>query len=132
MFVLSIVLPPVEGAAFGKATVFEPVHQLGLIPVAGSAFLFRRPEIIDRESARMALAMVTHAPLTTEVTHKGVTFRIDPAERPPNVCPCCGRLVKPGDHSNAGDEDALCLGCFTWKRGVPQCLPANSAHTEEP
>lgn len=131
MFVLSIVLPPEEGAAFGESMVFDPVHQLGLVPVAGSAFLFRRPEIIDRESARMALAMVTHAPLTTEVMHKGVTFRIDPAEYPPNVCPCCGRLVKPDDHAFAGTPDAYCLGCFTWKRGVDACLPENSAHTEE-
>lgn len=58
----------------------------------------------------------------------GYMFRTDPASNPPNVCPCCHGLVRPGDHQAAGLEDAYCLGCFTWQRDVPKCLPENSAH----
>lgn len=61
----------------------------------------------------------------------GHVFRIDPFEFPPNVCPCCSGLVRPTDHASAGQDVAYCLGCFTWDRNVPACLPENSAHTEE-
>lgn len=131
-YVLSIVLPPEGGAAFGKAMVFETVPTIGMISLSGPGYLFNHPEIIDRESARLALQMVGSAGTGSEVTHKGVTFRIDPADRAPNACPCCGRLVLFGDHALAGSDDAYCLGCFTWKRGMTPCLPENTAHTEEP
>lgn len=74
-----------------------------------------------------------------EIRHvpSGLTFRIDPVDAAPHPCPCdddtgnpCERLVLPDDHANADAEDALCLGCFTWRRGMVACLPENSAHAK--
>lgn len=132
MFVLSYVLPPEEGAAFGKATVLDPFTSKGRAAIAaGSVVLHEHDSSTDD-----AVAATTHLheqPTGADWTQPqtGIIFRIDPADTPPNVCSCCGRLVKPGDHALAGDPDAYCLGCFTWKRDIPQCLPENSAHTEE-
>lgn len=132
MFVLSYVLPPEEGAAFGKATVFEPVPYLARAAKTQTVQVLTQAGVPRDEARKFGLSL-TLTPTGEHLTHKGtgLVFRIDPADNPPNVCPCCGRLVKPGDHASAGDPDAYCLGCFTWQRNVPACLPENSAHTEE-
>lgn len=135
-YVLTIVHPPVAPAAFGKSLVSAArpsqlfaaelaVHQLTL-------------EGVDRGEASRFAASIWSASeeIGKEVRHEptGLTFRIDPADNAPHSCPCdgCGRLVLPTDHRDAGMEDAYCLGCFTWNRDDIQCLPANTAHTEEP
>jgi hypothetical protein len=94
------------------------------------AFAMERLTSATMEDARHLGRSLLAAP-GTEITHEpsGLVFRIDPQEFPPNVCPCCSALVRPGDHAMAGTEDAYCLGCFTWSRTAPQCLPANTAHS---
>lgn len=130
MFVLSYVLPPAEGAAFGKATVLSPVRYTAHAAVAMSLVLQQRGQFTHTQAKRLALSL-GRAETGTEWTEPqtGITFRIDPEDRTPNACPCCGRLVKWGDHAFAGSDDAYCLGCFTWDRNTPQCLPENSAHS---
>jgi len=106
-------VPTVQIAAFSAA------RTLGDLGVA-----FEGKDMISDELLR--------APVGTELTHEssGYTFRIDSADNPPNICSCCEALVRPGDHAMAGTEDAHCLGCFTWDRNTPACLPANTAHPE--
>lgn len=130
MFVLSYVLPPAEGAAFGKATVLSPVRYTAHAAVAMSLVLQQRGQFTHTQAKRLALSL-GRAETGTEWTEPqtGITFRIDPADQAPHACPCCGRLVLPTDHAYAHDEDAYCLGCFTWDRNTPQCLPENSAHS---
>lgn len=129
MFVLSYVVPPVGGAAFGKSTVLEPVHTMDAVHRRIMYILINDQDIYVRQAADFATT-VTHELTGTERVHTGTgtTFRIDPEDRAPNACPCCGRLVLPGDHAFAGSEDAYCLGCYTWD-DTPACLPENSCHT---
>jgi hypothetical protein len=142
-YVLTVIHPPVNGAAYGKAEVHGP-------------FPFKVP--LSTEIRRLIRAHGTRAttsqiisfsmhvvgePDGTECTlsRGALTFRIDPAAQAPHPCPCgnedgdtpegCGRLVLPGDHAYADAEDALCRGCFTWNRGDVQCLPENTAHPAE-
>lgn len=74
-----------------------------------------------------SVAEAMDGPAGAELEYAGHTFRIDPSEFPPNVCPCCSALVRPGEHAFAGDDEAYCTGCGPWSDG-PQCLPANTAH----
>ena len=130
MFVLSYVLPPVEGAAFGKATVFEPVTTLEAVHRHVLWVLRMEHQVPARKAAEFATAL-THELISTARVHTGtgIVFRIDPEDNPPNVCPCCGRLVKPGDHAFAGDSDAYCDGCYTWNDASKiSCGPHHSAH----
>lgn len=131
-YVLAIVMPPVAPAAFGQATITEEVISADhAADVAGDVLI--RMEVPTMTARRFGTEL---AQLGTGTTKQhpgtGVSFRIDPASTPPNVCPCCGRLVAPEDAMFAGEDDTLCDGCYTWHRTTPQCLPANTAHTEEP
>jgi hypothetical protein len=132
-YVLSMVHPPENGAAFGKATVFEPTPLKETAAFEAARLL---GDIVELDL--VPLAVFSHQLKVkntgTDILHEesGVTFRIDPADTPPNRCPCCGRLVKPEDSAFAGEDDTLCDGCYPWHRTTPQCLPENSAHTEEP
>lgn len=130
MFVLSYVLPPVDGAAFGKAEVCAMVSEKQqAADVAGNLLILRG--VYTLAARRFCNNNLMDADTGTDVKHNatGITFRIDPVDRSPNACPCCGRLVKWTDHTYAGSHDAYCLGCFTWDRNVPGCLPENSAHS---
>jgi hypothetical protein len=131
-YVLSIVRPAVAPAAFGKSEVMEPVILIQFAADMAGDFLIRNGE--PTIAARTFANSLAHSATGTQVQHKptGLTFRIDPEDRTPNVCPCCGRLVKWGDHAFAGSDDAYCLGCYTWDRNADPCLPENTAHTEEP
>jgi hypothetical protein len=131
-YVLSVIQPPVAPAAFGQATVSEPViGEQHAADAAGDVLIDMGVRTLEARSFSIALA---HELTGTLRTHTGtaVSFRIDSASTPPNVCPCCGRLVAPEDAMFAGEDDTLCDGCYTWHRTTPQCLPANTAHTEEP
>lgn len=132
-FVLSVVRPPEEGAAFGKATVSDLLTSRETA-VNLVAHVLKDSGMTHQEIRSFFQRKVWQKEWSQEITHEGtgIQFRLDDMQFVPNVCPCCGRLVKHGDHALAGSEDAYCLGCFTWKRGVPQCLPENTAHTEEP
>lgn len=129
MFVLSYVLPPTEGAAFGKAKVFAGIATKRqaidrIVNMLESSGVHQdRAQRFGFEMERLD----TGSFLALE--SDGRTFCIDHEDRAPNACPCCGRLVKWGDHAFAGSPDAYCLGCFTWDRNVPGCLPENSAHS---
>lgn len=129
-YVLSIIQPPEGGAAYGKALVSVPRSDRELVALFAVAQLTL--EGVPRtDAALFALGLLEESErLGTEVTHTGtgLTFRIDDADTPPNVCPCCSRLVKPEDAMFAGMDDTLCDGCYTWHRTTPQCLPANTAH----
>jgi hypothetical protein len=132
MFVLSYVLPPEGGAAYGKAEVCEVVtEQQQAADVAGNLLILR--DVPTLAARRFCNDNLAHADTGTDVKHAatGITFRIDPENRAPNACPCCGRLVKWGDHAFAGSDDAYCDGCYTWDRNVPGCLPENTAHTAD-
>lgn len=131
-YVLSVVRPPVAPAAYGTAELYEPMtHKQYTADLAGDLLIGMRVRTLEARTFTIALA---NEPTGTEHAHTGtgLTFRIDPADIPPNVCPCCARLVKPEDGMFAGMDDTLCDGCYTWHRTTPQCLPANTAHTEEP
>lgn len=130
MFVLSYVLPPVSGAAFGKSTVQEFAHPARA--AAATRDLLISKGVDEREATRFSLTLARKGTGTGWVnTETGITFRIDPEDRAPNVCPCCGRLVKWGDHALAGSDDAYCLGCYTWDRNSNPCLPENTAHATD-
>lgn len=132
MYVLSIVRPPVAPAAFGQATVLDPVPYLARAAKTQAQRVLVDAGVPAEEASEFGLTL-SMRDLGTEWTHTGtgLTFRIDPEDRAPNACPCCGRLVNWQDHALAGSDDAYCLGCFTWERGMTPCLPENSAHTEE-
>jgi hypothetical protein len=140
-YVLSVIHPPEAPAAYGKAEVFEPVavRIMGygrVLRIAASYGLLPTHEASD-----MLTEVLSSMRPGEEWVHDptGLTFRIDPADNAPHPCPCgedednpCGRLVLPTDHAYADQDDAYCGGCFTWNRGAVACLPANTAHTEEP
>jgi hypothetical protein len=135
-FVLSVIQPPKGEAEYGKATVSEPHADRGkLFTLAYWAIRKRdgwlHPEVANR-SAEPILSMAVGEEVVE--AHTGLRFRIDSAENAPHPCPCedgCGRLVLPDQHAYADAEDAYCLGCFTWDRNTPACLPANSAHARQ-
>lgn len=131
MFVLSYVLPPADGAAFGKATVFDPLPERKNLHTLAYRALTRSNPHMDLGMASRYAEQIMRKDTGTECVEAstGITFRIDHEDRAPNACPCCGRLVKWGDHVFAGSDDAYCLGCYTWDRNTPQCLPENSAHS---
>jgi hypothetical protein len=131
-FVLSIVRSPEEGAGFGKSLVYEAVNSEQAAADKGADLLILKG--VRTLEARSFATALAHELLGTERVHAGtgLIFRIDPEDQAPNVCPCCGRLVKWGDHAFAGSDDAYCLGCYTWDRNAGPCLPENTAHTEEP
>lgn len=133
-YVLSVIHPPVTPAAFGKAEVWPPVGDPSYAAETVVTVLLNAPyHPTITEAREFAHALKRELPGTQRChTQTGLTFRIDPADTPPNACPCCGRLVAPEDAMFAGEDDTLCDGCYTWYRTTPQCLPANTAHTEEP
>jgi hypothetical protein len=134
-FVLAAVRPSEGEAKYGKALVPEQDP----FTTAGSAirlliWIFSQEASVPvtlGEAREIGRGLID-AP-GREIRHSptGLTFRIDPADKAPHACPCCGRLVLPEDHAYAAAEDAYCLGCFTWDRNTPACLPANSAHTRQ-
>lgn len=132
MYVLSIVRPPENGAAFGKAWILPGTGAVWTTARAAGNVLHHGHLVGEADTAAFVTDL-ENAPVGTPRTHTptGLTFRIDPADNPPNVCPCCGRLVKPGDHAFAGQEDALCTGCYTWDDST-QCLSENTAHADRP
>jgi hypothetical protein len=131
MFVLSYTLPPVNGAAFGKATVLEPDSKAEVFDQV-SAFMTEHfgsmgpVNVVGSLAHKLATAptgTIIHDPST------GADFRIDPEERAPHACPCCDRLVEIDEGGAfAGHPDAYCGGCYTWDRNVPGCLPENTCH----
>lgn len=128
-YVMSHVVPPVGGAAFGQAKVTERVPSIDWAAQC-AALVLRTRHSRTVEDAKALHDRLIAAPTGTDVTDEptGLVFRIDTVEDAPHACPCCGRLVLPTDHAYAHADDAYCLGCFTWDRNVPQCLPENSAH----
>ena len=135
MFVLSVTRPPADGAAFGMSRVISDLPTTAAVAREATWILCGEPFRGQAgDSRRLASSLVCRDPGTQWVdTDTGLTFRVDSADNAPHPCPCCARLVLPTDHAYAYTEDAYCLGCFTWKRDTPQCLPANTAHsTEEP
>lgn len=136
MFVLSIVVPPEAPAAFGKSHTMPPQPMTETFDQV-SAFMaehFRSSIPVNLPGSLAYLLVNTAVGTNVYDPATGATFRLDHARSAPHVCPCdnCGRLVFPSDHAFAHFEDALCKGCFTWQRGMTQCLPMNSGHTEEP
>ena len=128
MFVLSYVMPPVDGAGYGKATVSDPIAPR---EVAFNLVLAALPGTEVGETRDFFQRKLWQKPWSQLITHEGsgIQFRLDDMQSAPNVCPCCGRLVLFGDHALAGSDDAYCLGCFTWERGMEPCLPENTAHS---
>jgi hypothetical protein len=125
-YVLSVIHPPKNGAAYGRADSFLPVGMLGVVATIIAARL--TPPDIDSDPDVNAFAVtVIGQPLGTEMTYaeKGLTFRIDPMTNAPHPCPCCRRTVLPADL-----EGALCGGCYTFD-DTEQCLPENTAHPTE-
>jgi hypothetical protein len=137
-YVLSVIHPPIEPAAFGKAEVYTELPTL--YRVAVEAYDVLREWASDQEYPPSDLVLshfvedLSRTPLGQTYEHKGwgIAMRRDAADQAPHPCPCCGRLVLPTDHAYAHLDDAFCLGCFTWSRSMTACLPANTAHTEEP
>lgn len=139
-YVLSTVHPPEAPAAYGKAVVLDPVGTKEALQSRIEYVLTTEAGADKSEAMSFGLTVITADP-GWEFTHSsGMVFRFDPADNAPHPCPCgvddggtnvCGRLVLPSDHAYAHDESSYCTGCFTWNSG-PQCLPANTAHTEEP
>lgn len=137
MYVLTVIHPPVNGAAYGRAVVLDPVPYLAVKRQV--RYLLETECGVNRdESTAFALSVETGRAITHEPS--GFTFRIDPADNAPHACPCgegeddgdpCGRLVLPTDHALATHDNAFCLGCYPWDITITPCLPANTAHTEE-
>lgn len=135
MFVLSVIHPPEGEAKHGKAEVPEqkPFTSAGsAIMLVAWVFGGISLDTVTLGEAREIGRGLMDAP-GREIKHgsSGLTFRIDKVEDAPHPCPCCRGLVLPTDHAYAHDEDASCLGCFTWDRKIPPCLPENSAHVAE-
>lgn len=140
MYVLSVIHPPANGAAFGKARgVGRPVKHKAKAAVFLASVLFLDGGIPVQEANRLSRIFI-RKPVGTEWTHpgSGFTFRLDPAAGAPHPCPCggvwgdgCGRLVTPDQHAYAHHGDAVCEGCWgdTVNHG---CLPANTAHPAHP
>jgi hypothetical protein len=141
-YVLTVIHPPVNGAAFGKAVVLDPVPYHATAAKRQARYVLETEGgATHEESGDFGMKLVL-AEVGRLVTHEpsGLTFRIDPADSAPHPCPCgneedgeniCRRLVLPTDHAYADAEDAYCLGCFTWSRDVEACLPENTAHAAE-
>jgi hypothetical protein len=135
-YVLSVIHPPVPPAAYGRAVTpaQDPFTSLGsAVKLVVWVLSTERPGTATLGDAKVIGRELMDAP-GREFRHaeSGLTFRIDPADDAPHPCPCCERLVLPGDHALAHHEDALCEGCYTWARGVTACQPGRTAHTEEP
>lgn len=126
LFVLSIVRPDKTAEMHRSMTALQVRNMV-------HNFLMGLPGI-PAETAWQTGVELSESEFGTEITlpEQQVSLRIDSPDFPPNICPCCGTLVRPKDHALAGDPDAYCLGCYPWDRNVPACLPANSAHTETP
>lgn len=128
-FVLSFVLRPVGEALHGRSTVLDPVSYRRQAAETEAVRVLIEHGMRKDDAGYFGHSLYlarTSADVLEPVT--GITFRIDPAGRAPNSCPCCGRLVKWGDHAFAGSDDAYCLGCYTWDFGSEPCLPENTAH----
>lgn len=133
MYVLSVVHPPIGLAAYGRAVVSSPALHRGWAVRAPGRLIMQDFGCSQSDADALTNAMRTlpdGTPCTDVAT--GLTFRIDLADSAPHPCPCCDRLVLPTNHAYAADEDTYCDGCFTWSHNIPACLPANTAHTEEP
>lgn len=133
-YVLSVIYPPVAPAAYGRAETFQPASYKVLAASLVQAVLIRTPVVLGKGVLTQLERELEDAPTGTEIKNveSGLTFRIDDVDTPPNACPCCGRLVRPEDAMFAGDKGTLCDGCYPYGLAGPVCLPANSAHTEEP
>lgn len=133
-YVLSVIHPPVAPAAHGKAVIMqEEVIEIQHAGDAAGDVLIRMdvPVMVARMFGNHLARIGTGVTETHQLS--GFAFRVDPADNAPHPCPCCERLVLPEDHAYAGHDDALCTGCFSWgPPQIPQCHPANTAHTEEP
>lgn len=129
MYVLSYVMPPIDGARHGKATVSEVVTQRQFAAdIAGDKLISMGESTMVARRFALSLA---ERDTGTEWVHPrtGIIFRIDTTDAPPNACECCGRLVKPGGHAFAGTEDAHCDGCYTWGDDSKiSCSPHHTAH----
>lgn len=129
--VLFIIHPPKDGAAFGRADVVDSLISPQQASHEAAHFLGDRTAL-----GIEALAVFAHelysAPTGAEVRHEltGLVFRIDAAENAGNACPCCGRLVKFGDHVHAGSDDTYCDGCYVW--GDSSKVPCDPNHTAHP
>lgn len=129
LFVLSYVKLPRDGARYGKATVNEPeplTEVFDQVQKVHTEFFGKMPATRVTGSVAYRLAHSTGTDVHDPAT--GITFRLDHADRAPNVCPCCGRLVKFGDHAFAGTDDAYCDGCYLWGEKKIECHPDNTAH----
>jgi hypothetical protein len=128
MFVLSYVLPPEGGAKYGKATVQDFQHPANAAAAVRDVLI--EHGVKRAEAVKFGLMLAQEGYSTNwEYTGTGLVFRIDPEDRAPNACPCCGRLVQFGDHAFAGSDDAYCLGCYTWGDDAKiGCDPNHSAH----
>lgn len=131
-YVLSVIHPPVAPAAYGKAVVLEPAPTKEALQSRVEYVLVSEAAMDKGIAMAHGLTVLSGDPGWETTTGSGFILRYDDADSAPHPCPCCGRLVLPTDHADAGMEDAYCLGCFTWSRDNIQCLPANTAHTEEP
>lgn len=132
MFVLSVVHPPEGGAKFGRAVTLNPVRAVTRAAKEQAVYLLVTEGGLPDDDAwefGSILSKTTPGTLLTDEL-SGLSFRIDSADDAPHPCPCCDRLVLPDDHAYASIEDAFCLGCFKWKRGMEPCLPEDSAHSE--
>jgi hypothetical protein len=131
MYVLVFTLPPVNGAAFGKAAVFDPCPERRNLHTLAYRALRKHNPHMDMGTASRYAEQITRKDTGTECveTSTGITFRIDTEDKAPNACPCCGRLVKWGDHAFAGSDDAYCDGCYTWGDDAKiSCDPNHTAH----
>lgn len=127
MYVLTVIHPPANGAAFGKAVTLDPAPMTETFDQV-STFMTEHFGSLGPVNLPGSLAyLLVNTPTGTNVydAATGCTFRIDPITSAPHPCPCCHRIVLPADL-----EDVLCAGCYTLD-GAAQCLPENTAHTEE-
>lgn len=131
-YALTVIHPPVPPAAFGKAVVLDPVATKGALQRQIEYVLMTEAGSDKFGAMAFGLTIITADPGWVIQHESGMSFRVDPADNAPHPCPCCGRLVLPGDHALADHDDVLCVGCFTWNIVPVGCLPANTAHTEEP
>ena len=129
MYTLFAIRPAQTGAAYGKATVSEPVSTKKELQEAIERILMTETGADKIDAMCFGLTVLSADP-GWEIEHtSGLVFRFDVAPDTPNACGCCGRLVKLSDHAFAGTEDAYCTGCYLWgdtdKIG---CDPKRTAH----